>query len=194
MNIYGFAGGDESNPVYQMLAAENTRRHYTFLDSMIETAVLTGQLEVSHNLIKALNFHAVVGLHPEAGVYRDVAVTAGTRLAPPPDEVLPRMNAFVDFVKAAPASVPSSALATYVLSGINYIHPFVNGNGRTARAMCYFIICTRAGGPLPGDPALPELLRTEYRDEYVDYLVQSYAGDYRPLLKLIDMVITRQLQ
>lgn len=177
-----------------MLATENTARHYSFLNSMIETAVVTGQLQVTHDLIQALNFHALAGLHPEAGNYRTIGVRAGERIAPPHTEVLPRMNAFVDLVNAAPSHIPSSVIAAYVLSGINFIHPFVNGNGRTARAMSYFVICTRAGGALPGDPALPELLRTEFRVQYMECLQQSYQDNFEPLVQLIDTAISRQLQ
>jgi Fic family protein len=57
------------------------------------------------------------------------------------------------------------SLAAWTLWRLNYIHPFINGNGRTARAVCYFVLCVKAGGLLPGSEILPELLvreRTRY--------------------------------
>jgi Fic family protein len=47
------------------------------------------------------------------------------------------------------------ALATFVLWRLNNIHPFINGNGRTARAATYFVLCVKAGGWLQGTTILP---------------------------------------
>jgi Fic family protein len=48
---------------------------------------------------------------------------------------------------------------------MNWIHPFVEGNGRTARAVCYFLLCVRSGALLHGRKIVPERIR-ETRDEY----------------------------
>jgi len=57
-------------------------------------------------------------------------------------------------------------LAAYGLWRMNWIHPFVEGNGRTARAICYFLLCVRVGSLLRGRKILPERIR-ENRDGYV---------------------------
>jgi Fic family protein len=44
---------------------------------------------------------------------------------------------------------------------MNWIHPFYGGNGRTARAVSYLILCARLGFVLPGTKAMPELIRDE---------------------------------
>ena len=88
--------------------------------------------------------------------------------------------------------VPTTTLAAHALWRINYIHPFVNGNGRTARAVCYFIICASSGGELPGDPILPELLK-EVHEEYVAALQVADTGNIEPLAKLITSLINKQL-
>jgi Fic family protein len=56
-------------------------------------------------------------------------------------------------------------LAAYGLWRLNWIHPFVEGNGRTARAACYYLLCVRSGALLPGRKILPERIR-ENRDGY----------------------------
>ena len=63
----------------------------------------------------------------------------------------------------------------YVLWKFNAIHPFINGNGRAARAACYFVLCLRSGGWLPGAPIVPELIRAN-RDEYVAALKSGDAS------------------
>ncbi len=48
---------------------------------------------------------------------------------------------------------------------MNWIHQFVEGNGRTARAACYYLICMRQGRLLPGNKIVPERIR-ENREPY----------------------------
>lgn len=60
-------------------------------------------------------------------------------------------------------------LPAYALWRLNWIHPFIEGNGRTARAACYYLICLRNGGLLPGKKTVPERIR-ENRGPYYDAL------------------------
>ncbi len=56
-------------------------------------------------------------------------------------------------------------LAAYGLWRLNWIHPFIEGNGRTARAVCYYLLCVRSGTLLPGRKIVPERIR-ENREGY----------------------------
>jgi Fic family protein len=60
-------------------------------------------------------------------------------------------------------------LPAFALWRLNWIHPFVEGNGRTARAACYYLICMKAGGLLPGRKIVPERIR-ENRTPYYEAL------------------------
>ena len=84
-------------------------------------------------------------------------------------------------------------------SRLNNIHPFINGNGRTARAACYFVLCLKSGGWLSGDPILPELIR-QNRDEYVEALQEGHVSfaatgdaDLRRLHALLTRLLDEQL-
>jgi Fic family protein len=79
------------------------------------------------------------------------------------------MDDFVNTVNRVREQSDSVVLASFVLWRMNAIHPFINGNGRTARAASYFVLCVKSGGWLPGAPILPELLR-QNRLEYVSAL------------------------
>ncbi|WP_413916694.1 Fic family protein [Candidatus Skiveiella danica] len=79
------------------------------------------------------------------------------------------MDDFVNTVNRNWESADPVGLAAYVLWRLNHIHPFINGNGRTARAASYFVLCVKAGQWLPGTTILPELLRRE-RASYVTAL------------------------
>jgi Fic family protein len=62
-----------------------------------------------------------------------------------------------------------TVLPAYALWRLNWIHPFVEGNGRTARAACYYLICLKQGRLLPGKKIVPERIR-ENRQPYYSAL------------------------
>lgn len=185
----------EEHPVYKQVEAANGNRHYQFLYSMITASVATQKQWVSESLIKAINFHAIVGLHPEAGQYRMVDVTAGTYQAPPPYKVAPMMEDLVNGVNRYWDTQHVTYLAAYALWAINHIHPFINGNGRTARAVCYFIICVKSGGLLPGSSTVPEILRNEpLWPQYIQALREADQNNLTPLIEVVTSAINVQLQ
>jgi Fic family protein len=57
-------------------------------------------------------------------------------------------------------------LPAYVLWRMNWIHPFFEGNGRTARAACYYLLCMRQGRLLPGRKIVPERIRDNRQPYY----------------------------
>ena len=60
-------------------------------------------------------------------------------------------------------------MAGYGLWRLNWIHPFIEGNGRTARAVCYYLLCVRSGSLLPGRKIVPERIR-DSREPYIHAL------------------------
>ncbi len=85
------------------------------------------------------------------------------------------MQMFTNLVNRSWELHDGVTLATYVLWRLNHIHPFVNGNGRTARVAAYFVLCLKSGGWLPGKKVLPERL-VENRPEYVAALQAADAS------------------
>lgn len=108
------------------------------------------------------------------------------------------MDDLVNMVNRSWEGADSVALAAYVLWRLNHIHPFINGNGRTARAASYFVLCVTSGGWLPGTTILPELISRD-RQEYVDALqrvdesLTQGSMDLAPLHQLLSRLITEQL-
>lgn len=179
--------GNEDHPAYRALEVANGGRHYDFLQSVVETAVTVGKPFLSQTVIKAINYHAIACLHSYAGEYRPCAVTVGDHDPPDHYRVEALMDDFVNEVNRYWDELDEISLAAYVLWRLNWIHPFINGNGRTARAACYFVLCVKLGGWLPGTIILPELLRRpENRDRYVQALrhvdTTEWNGDMHDFL------------
>lgn len=60
----------------------------------------------------------------------------------------------------------ATLLPAYALWRLNWIHPFVEGNGRTARAACYYLLCLTQGQLLPGNKIVPERIRDDRKPYY----------------------------
>lgn len=154
---------------------------------------------LSLEVLLALNHHAISCLHATAGEMRPCGVTVGKHVPPPHYQVAPLMHMFVDEVNRKWEQADPIFLATYVLWRLNYIHPFVNGNGRTARAACYFVLCLKIGRWLEGEVKLPELIRRD-RAEYVSALehatdtYENGATDLSILHALLERLLDEQDQ
>ena len=162
---------------------------------MIDAALAMDRPWLSHSMIKAINFHAIAGLHYEAGQYRSCDVTVGDFTPPEHYRVQPSMDTFVDMVNRRWETTDVVDLAEYVLWRLNYIHPFVNGNGRTARPICYFILCAKFKRLFPGPLTVPQLLQSEnYRQRYYDGLKAADAGNHTLLRTLVGELFLIQIK
>ncbi|HEY4944203.1 MAG TPA: Fic family protein [Rhizomicrobium sp.] len=185
--------GTEAHAAYQSLSVANLDRQYGFLRSVVDASIALNRSLLSIEVIKALNYHAISCLHAYAGEFRPCPVTVGQRVPPQHYQVPALMNMFVDEVNRYWDRTDPVQLAAYVLWRINYVHPFVNGNGRAARAACYFVLCLKSGGLLGGDPILPELIRAN-RPAYVAALQlahQSLETTGAPNLSLLHALLSQ---
>jgi Fic family protein len=94
--------------------------------------------------------------------------------------------------------LPPVHLASYVMWKLNWIHPFFGGNGRTARAASYLVLCARLGFVLPGRKLIPELI-LERREPYYDALraadgaLAQGATDLSAMENLMSALLSAQL-
>ena len=201
MILSELTGYDENHPVYKELAVTNNIRQYSFLESIIQTSLNIGRPFLSQTVLKAINYHAIACLHTKAGEYRPCEVQVGNYTPPAYFRVNDLMDDLVNQINRAWETENTITLAAHVLWRLNFIHPFINGNGRTARSACYFVLCVKAGGLFGGNTILPELLLRE-RNEYVNalkevderVLQEKHREDYlRPLEILIIKLLAEQV-
>jgi fido (protein-threonine AMPylation protein) len=189
----------EAHPAYQALEIANGNRQYDFLRSMVAAALEMQRPFLSQQLLKAFNFHAIACLHTNAGEFRPCEVTVGNYIPPDFFRVQALMDDFTNTTNWNWEKADPVVLAAYVLWRLNHIHPFINGNGRTARAACYFVLCVKNGGPLPGDTILPELIKNN-RNRYVaalkaaDESIKTGPVNLAPLHALLTELLEIQLK
>lgn len=141
----------------------------------------------------------------QPGNYRtcDVRVNRrdGGRYDPPVHAVVPGlMDAFEAEIAAMWLNASAVQVASYALWRINWVHPFKNGNGRSARAFAYACVCLKYGFMLPGSVTLIDLI-TGQRDEYEaalahadQALADSGVVDLEPMNAFVERLLIMQLE
>ena len=195
MILHELVGLNEHHPVYQALDVANRKTQLNFLKSLVDAALGSHTPFLSQTVIKALNFHAIGCLHAHAGQYRPCEVEVGDYAPPEHFRVATLMDDMVNRVNRSWTETDPIELDAFVLWRINHIHPFVNGNGRTARAACYFVLCAHGGQWIAGDSILPELLReAPLRDKYIEALRDAdQTNGLQPSISVITEVLLIQL-
>ena len=122
----------------------------------------------------------------EAGMFRRTQVFVGDHIPPQADHIEVLMKNFISWLNSAEAvdmhPVRLAALAHYKLV---YIHPFVDGNGRTSRLLMNLILMQH------GFP--PVIVRKQDRLQYYQHLVTANDGDVRPFIRFIAKCTERTL-
>lgn len=114
----------------------------------------------------------------EGGRLRTSQVFVGHHIPPHPQDVERHMQELVQWLNSDEAlnlhPVELAALAHYKLV---YVHPFVDGNGRTSRLLMNLVLM-QANYP-------PITIRKEQRSEYYLALEMANEGDIRPFIRFI---------
>jgi Fic family protein len=97
-----------------------------------------------------------------------------------------KIEEMCDYVNEHWANSSPIHLAAYALWRLNWIHPFTDGNGRTARAISYLLLCLRLGYRVPGKNTIPEQIASDKTPYYraLEAADQEYAAGKINLVEL----------
>ena len=138
---------------------KNLLRQYDLLTNFIEIGIRQGPQAIDKYMLWSLNHAAVAAISQFGGRFREEPIYVGNHKPPSFRDVPDLMDRFISFIHENWDNVSPTQLAGYGLWRLNWIHPFVEGNGRTARAVCYYLLCVRIGSLLPGRKIVPERIR-----------------------------------
>jgi len=126
------------------------------------------------SLVQLLQSVAVEGLLQNPGEWRGTAVSInGSEHQPPPAHLVETLvQEMCDYVNDNLHEKTALHLAAYVMWRLNWIHPFLDGNGRTTRAISYIVLCSALKVLLPGTPSIPQQIQ-ENRSAYFHALVAA---------------------
>lgn len=182
--------------------AENGIRQFNLALEIIRQHVKDAErpFRLRSNIILRLHKAALDGLHPLAGTWRNTPVTIGGSKHQPPAEafVSEEIELMCNYVNEHWKDASAVHLCAYVLWKLNWIHPFSDGNGRTARAVAYVVLSAKLDSLLPGSPAIPEQIagdKTPYYEalESADLALKGGAIDVSGLEKMLEGMLAKQL-
>lgn len=152
--------------LFARIQEQNLLRQYDLLANCVEITLAKGIEAFDKYTLWALNAAATANIAQFGGRFRSQPIYVGNHHPPHFKEVPDLVDEFLSVIHENWTIDPHpTLLPAYALWRLNWIHPFVEGNGRTARAACYLLMCARYGGMLPGKKIVPERIR-ENRDPY----------------------------
>jgi Fic family protein len=134
------------------LKQANLYRQQAYVDTVLKGLTACGPPFVfNEGIVKTLHKIAMTGLLPNPGEYRqeEVHITNSAHNVPSWVEVPAQMLTFCQYLQNNWATRDLVHLAAFAMWRLNWIHPFPNGNGRTARATSYLVLCAKHGQILP---------------------------------------------
>jgi Fic family protein len=123
-----------------------------------------------------------------AGVYRkeNVLISGARHIPPDASQVAPLMEQFIAWYKTDGRQLHPVGIAAVVHSGFVKIHPFIDGNGRTARLLLNFELMKNGYPPI--------VIEKERRLDYYAALDESHiSGDCTPFIELVGTVLEQTL-
>jgi Fic family protein len=189
----------EDQELYDRIQEKNLIRQYDLLTNCIEIGLSQGGRVFDKYMLWDLNHVAVANISQFGGRFRDEPIYVSDHKPPHYRDVLDMMDQFISTMHENWYIWTNTELAAYCLWRLNWIHPFIEGNGRTARAACYYILCVRAGGLLPGRKIIPERIRETRKDYYAALKVADVAWedghlDFSATEEYLAMLLEAQLQ
>ncbi|HUB19636.1 MAG TPA: Fic family protein [Acidobacteriaceae bacterium] len=158
---------EKDNPaLFTRIQEQNLLRQYDLLSNCVEIGLGKGIEAFDKYTLWSLNHAAVSNIAQFGGRYREDPIYVGRHFPPHFKDVPNYMDRSFSMIHENWTTVDHpTLLPAFALWRLNWIHPFVEGNGRTARAACYYLICMKHGSLLPGKKTVPERIR-ETRPEY----------------------------
>ena len=162
--------------------------HYEALEFLYETVEHGRQQTISEVFIRTLHTLVVRETErEEAGKYRtvNVMITSADHTPPDASQVPVLMRDLICWIQKNQKKFHHVELAALVHHKLVNIHPFVDGNGRTARLVMNLILM-HEGYPLA-------IILKNDRRKYYRVLSQADKGNYQPFVRFVGQAVERSL-
>lgn len=188
----------EDQELYDRVQEKNLIRQYDLLMNCIEIGLKSDHTAFDKYMIWSLNHVAVTHISQFGGRFRQEPIYVGDHIPPHYDQVPDLMDRFISFIHENWYIYEPTELAAYALWRMNWIHPFIEGNGRTARAVCYYLLCVRGGALLGGSKIVPERIRDDRQgyEEALEAADRAWAAgqlDFSRMEEYLATLVAAQL-
>ena len=175
----------KGKPLKDHLEAKNHQEALEYLSDLIE---LGKRQTISEQSIRNLHQIIIQEIDKEwAGRYRNSnVIIMGAKHSPPDAIDIPmKMHELIEWIKKNKKKLHIIELCALLHHKLVYIHPFFDGNGRTAR-LAMNLLLMQAGYPLV-------IILKNDRKKYYDVLEKADSGDLIPFVRFIAQAVSRSL-
>lgn len=174
------------------IGGKSLREHFEVINHQ-EAIRFVEDLATKSESLKVIHVRQLHGLvlaridDENAGSYRtmSVRIAGATHEPPPPWEIPATVDDWAAWLHAQEQILNPVSLAAIAHHRLVAVHPFIDGNGRTARLIMNLILM-RAGYP-------PAIIARINRGQYYRVLAQADRGNPRPLVNFVGRAVERSL-
>jgi hypothetical protein len=163
--------------LFARIQEQNLLRQYDLLTNCVEIALTKGIEAFDKYTLWALNAAAVANIAQFGGRFRKQPIYVGNHIPLHFRDVPDLVDEFLSVIHENwTIGDHPTVLPAYALWRLNWIHPFIEGNGRTARAACYLLMCLRQRMLLPGKKIVPSVFEKTASRTMPRYRQQTGTG------------------
>jgi Fic family protein len=169
--------------IAETLEAKNHPAAMAFIENLV-----AAKSEIDENTVLQIHKLLMSGVAEDAGRYRTARVRiAGANFMPPPSsEVKPRMNELLTWLKENPDEYTPMELVAVFHHRFVQIHPFTEGNGRTARLLMNAMLM-KFGYPFI------VIVSTQDRSRYLKTLMEADLGNASAFVNFVARCVERTI-
>src|SRR6056297_3441547 len=151
--------------------------------------IINEKEQLSEKQIKNIHYLILKSIDDEkAGVYRNqkVIISGASHTPPPPYQIKSKMEGLINWYRNEGPNLHTIERAAKLHTDFVNIHPFIDGNGRTARLLLNF--------ELMKDGYPPAIIKADDRGDYYDALDKAAkTGYYDDFIKMFRDAVERSI-
>lgn len=169
--------------ITEVLEAKNHPEAINFIEDLVSE-----KREISEDNILGLHKLIMSNIIDDAGCYRTTGVTIGGAVfsPPPSSEVKPRIDELLEWLRRNPEEYTPIELAAVFHHRFVSTHPFIEGNGRTARLLMNATLMKN------GYPFIAIVSKND-RPKYLKTLMEADLGNSAPFVNFIARCVEKSL-
>ena len=169
--------------ITEVLEAKNHPVAINFIENLVSE-----KEEISEDNILSLHKLIMSNIVDNAGCYRTTGVTIGGAVfsPPPSSEIKARIDELLEWLRRNPEEYTPIELAAVFHHRFVWIHPFIEGNGRTARLLMNATLMKN------GYPFIAIVSKND-RPKYLKTLMEADLGNSAPFVNFIARCVEKSL-
>ena len=169
--------------ITEALEAKNHPEAIKFIESLV-----AAEKEIDEDAVLELHRLILWNIDEIAGKYRNTSVIIGgaSFIPPPSSEIKPKMMELLEWIIKNPDEYSPIQIAAIFHHRFVCIHPFIEGNGRTARLLMNAILMKN------GYPFITNIEKQD-RSKYLNALVKADSGKTSQFMTFIYQCVERSL-